>query len=798
MANLYSVLPGLTVSATEILEAELLSRQILAAKYPDLDLREGTGLRDLVLRPVAYAMAMLRKASDYYFTQNTIAGVDDSTPTEVVDDIMSNWFLQRHTGTVAVIQARLYFARQKNVTLTTDIGFSLDNTLWYYPMQSKVYDSSSLAYDSFSDEWYLDVPLSAGGTGQSYNVTEGSLLYFSSFDPYFLRGEVAYLVASSTDAETNSQFLTRSSTAISTRNLVNTPSIQSKLTSDLTYVTTVLPVGYGDQEMIRDSVEAFVPGVTSLQTTGADVSGAYITYYVDTSRLSAGQEIDVYQGSPANINGRFLIDSMSSGSIVVVCPNNTGTVDRLPLVATSSTPTLIHVGGKVDVYCQSVTSTSIEQVSTDNLGRAYIDGAVLAISRSSTSGGSSADTIPTSIVNAPSTYAVNYSAATLSYSYDSSAIAELSSVTLSGVTQSTAISSISCSGLVVTATAPGHNALPGSTIVVSGVSPTAYNGTYTVSQVDADSVKYVVASNIASAGSGSSMTLGNGDLGKTAIAQLVTGSTVVISLPHLWPNSSLAPVTGSLSVSSPVAYTVGNYYAHKRYGASLTCQAGVLTLSYPDHGLVPGRQVMIVDCPQTTFNKVWVISAVPDSGTLQATAVSYPNSTTTCNFTAVTLSSDFGFSSKQRLYVDFGLANANGTASFEVEKFTYVDSVQSYLDDPANKVICADYLARGFNITRVDVLVESTSILGIADSVVASTIGGYVNGLTPGSTFIMSELISALVAAGATSLKTPVTIRYTRYLRDCLGTTTGTITDMFDPNDATNVFTLGSVTTAIT
>ena len=73
MSDLYSVIPALSPTSDEIVAAELLAKQILEAQFPDLDLREGTGLRDLVLRPTSYAFALLKKATDYYFANNTLS-----------------------------------------------------------------------------------------------------------------------------------------------------------------------------------------------------------------------------------------------------------------------------------------------------------------------------------------------------------------------------------------------------------------------------------------------------------------------------------------------------------------------------------------------------------------------------------------------------------------------------------------------------------------------------------------------------------------------------------------------------
>jgi hypothetical protein len=214
MADLYSVIPGLQPSSQDILEAELLAKQILEAKYPTLDLREGTGLRDLLIRPLAVFVALTRNGLDYLFSQNRLSAVDDATPPDLVDSILSNWFLTRKIGTKSVISARMYFSRKKNVSISSDIYFSVDNTLKFYPTESMTYSSDSLVFDSFSNEYYVDIDLTAEKEGATYNIGAGSLLYFSNFDPYFLRAEINYLKEASIESESNTQFVSRARTAI--------------------------------------------------------------------------------------------------------------------------------------------------------------------------------------------------------------------------------------------------------------------------------------------------------------------------------------------------------------------------------------------------------------------------------------------------------------------------------------------------------------------------------------------------------------------------------------------------------
>jgi hypothetical protein len=259
--DLFSYFPGLEVTADEILEAEILASQVLKAKFPDLDLREGTALRDMVIRPSATLLAMVNKALVFYFTQNTISGVTDETPKVFVDKLLSNWFAERREGNKAVINARLYFAKAKNILISSDTFFSTDGILKYFPISQASFSSSQLTFDVGSNEYYLDIDLEAEDVGKNYEVSNGSLLYFSNFDSYFLHAEINFLRSAGTESETNTEFIDRVRSEISTRNLINVPSIASNLLDNFPIISGVHSIGFGDSEMIRDYIKVQPPSL---------------------------------------------------------------------------------------------------------------------------------------------------------------------------------------------------------------------------------------------------------------------------------------------------------------------------------------------------------------------------------------------------------------------------------------------------------------------------------------------------------------------------------------------------------
>lgn len=300
MADFFTILENTQVTADDILEAEAFTRQVLSAKYPDTDFREGTAVADLVIRPSATMVALINKGLTVYFESNTIADVNDDTPEEVVDKIMSNLFLERNNGTRAKVSARLFFSRRKSVTVPEGATFSTDDVIRFSPDKTYTFSSDQLKYDSNAAEYYVDIFLESNGEGTEYNIDSGNLLFFTNFDAYFLRGEISYLKESSSPKETNSEFIERSPSAISTRNLVNNPSIASRLQQEFPSISKLISVGHGDSGMQRDLVTMTTP------------SGA-------TSTIHLGGLTDIYCSVPIVKDiEQFVTDS--SGKVTLIGP----------------------------------------------------------------------------------------------------------------------------------------------------------------------------------------------------------------------------------------------------------------------------------------------------------------------------------------------------------------------------------------------------------------------------------------------------------------------------------------------
>lgn len=343
MASIFSSMDELEISAEEIQQAEVFAQQVLETRFPTIDFRQGTGVRDLVIRPNAMLLAMIKKYIEVYFDSATLDQVDNSTPNEVVDHLLSNYFLTRNTGSTATYRARLYFSfpenRPRNTDLPTSAYFSTDNVRKLYPItpwfiqplppgDDPVPGQHYFSYDEAEELWYVDTTLSSGSTNDDYNdLKDGDLLYFTLFSPYFIKGTLLYQETQAIPEEDNETFVSRSYNAISTRNLINEPSITSRLYDDFNFIQRIAVYGYGHPDQWRDYV---------------------------------------------NVNG----------------VHNENTPDRDPETY------WIHVGGCVDIYCQTRFQTHVVQYITDRNGMVEIDGPIFDIWRSPIPAGDAPDDIP--------------------------------------------------------------------------------------------------------------------------------------------------------------------------------------------------------------------------------------------------------------------------------------------------------------------------------------------------------------------------------------------------------------------
>lgn len=307
--SLYDTFSDLVVTRDDMYEAELLAQKLLEAEYPTIDLRDGSPLRDIVIRPTATLIALCGKAVEKHLRDNRIDGITDSTPTSTVDSILSNFFVKRKVGNKARVLVRVKYAASlptDSVTLTPSSTFSVDNINKYVPIGTnylvKNAEGGLQYYTSVGESyWYADILCDSQAEGTQYNISGGTeFLYFSVFDPYFIGATALSLVTKSVETETNTALVARAPEAISTRNLINKISIPAQLNAEFNYLNDIVVSGMGDYEMMRDYRTIPVP--PSGVVTPFHIGG-YVDVYLKTELVERVVQVKTNSAGEVLITG---------------------------------------------------------------------------------------------------------------------------------------------------------------------------------------------------------------------------------------------------------------------------------------------------------------------------------------------------------------------------------------------------------------------------------------------------------------------------------------------------------------
>lgn len=380
MASIFEVIEGLTVTHEDIIEAELFSEQYLSAQFPTYDFRQGTALRDMTVRPNATLLALVNKAIQKYFDDTDIINITNESDKDAVDARMSNFFITRKTGENSVISARLHFTFPTGKPITTIIPvsayFSIDNETKFYPQGNiSVYADETegeyyFRYDASKDQWYVDINLESESPSEDADIETGDLLYFTVFSPYFLSAQVQYLISKSILEETNEEMVERSYSAISTRNLINTPSIISRISDQFNYVRTVYPVGLGHEWLYRDLID--IQDVNDSEIIHTYHRGGHTDVYLETDTLKSTVQLTAVQDPDVPDNAAFYVTGPIYDIVRSMEPPAGADEDTVPLYLDPANPDLGLSGfnwkvDNVSAYVDSIPTTPEQDIGLSAL-----------------------------------------------------------------------------------------------------------------------------------------------------------------------------------------------------------------------------------------------------------------------------------------------------------------------------------------------------------------------------------------------------------------------------------------------
>lgn len=267
--------------------AEEMAVQELRANLPDLNVREGTALRRLLINPFTLMTQPLVRELRRLEQRLSFADIADLTEDDL-DRLAANIFATRRPGASARGSVRLYFREASNISVESSATFKSKRGVLFRAQFPVAFSAGEMRLNADGDRFFVDVLAEAVSPGVSGNVDPGEIISMADgpSDVVEVRNMAAF--AGGLPRETNAQFMARLPISITTRVIESEPGIQEAILGNFPQVTHVQPIGFGDPEMDRDIL------------TGSDLMLGGVRYE-DVGGVHIGGHTDIYVRTLGNV-----------------------------------------------------------------------------------------------------------------------------------------------------------------------------------------------------------------------------------------------------------------------------------------------------------------------------------------------------------------------------------------------------------------------------------------------------------------------------------------------------------------
>lgn len=266
-----------TISIDDITQAkfdeqEAVMINMIRAKYPRLDLRSGTVLRDLLVKPDSAVGSVFSMQAEEQRNCSSIQRLlereeaGEEIDAEDVNAILSNFNMESISGTPATGVVKVVVSNENNCTLLEGFEFSTITgetfrvTKTTTATLSPIDDSQTRLFDNVTSYWFL-VQVECTENGSAGNIGQGTALEPDGEIMYFVSATAYGTFSGGSDVEDLSKTVGRIKQSLSVRGLVNRTAIESQLRDafDGTEhpIVAISVCGYGNEAQRRDKHNAF-------------------------------------------------------------------------------------------------------------------------------------------------------------------------------------------------------------------------------------------------------------------------------------------------------------------------------------------------------------------------------------------------------------------------------------------------------------------------------------------------------------------------------------------------------------
>lgn len=236
---------------------------------PNADFSKGTALYDLLIRPAAVLQTVAEVNVNRARTAGSLLRISqfpELADTEMVDELLSNYRMQRRAGTTAAGTVEILIS-SNTVTAIPSGSVFVSGGLRFFTNQSFVGVPSQSLVSSTTDRlitsqgngvfsFLVDVVAETNGT--AYQLSQGVTLVLQTPSSNYITSRAAYDFTTGVGQETTAEMILRMPASLANRTPGNRTNILALIQEQYPAIRNVSTIGYGEAEMTRDQDNLFL------------------------------------------------------------------------------------------------------------------------------------------------------------------------------------------------------------------------------------------------------------------------------------------------------------------------------------------------------------------------------------------------------------------------------------------------------------------------------------------------------------------------------------------------------------
>jgi hypothetical protein len=228
-----------------------LIKDIIKNSDPDLDISEGSGLNDILIKPLSTIMGYYHTKLGALEQSLTLQDIENMSEDEL-DALASNYLITRRTGNRSTGYVKISFDYARSLTLPINTKFSTASGKIFNTTRQYSISISQMTFNSQGGYYQTGaIAVEADEEGEDYTIGPNEINqivgvdfdYVKTWNPSsFSRGE---------DSETNLEVYNRVLESATNETAMSELSIKKILGKSYTFKDITVK-GYGDEEMLRD------------------------------------------------------------------------------------------------------------------------------------------------------------------------------------------------------------------------------------------------------------------------------------------------------------------------------------------------------------------------------------------------------------------------------------------------------------------------------------------------------------------------------------------------------------------